>query len=99
MLFQKKPETVPTTVDSDTVWETLQSLQMLEKNRQAVHALEEKLQRMRWSLVLSIVLLGGGMILALGGTGWNMYQLHQLQQAITTNKLTTSGVVFKDGDL
>lgn len=86
MWFQKKQETVPTTVDSDTVWSTLKSLQMLEKNRQAIYALEEKLQRMRWSLILSIVLLGGGMTLALGVVGWNTYQLQQLQQQITTNR-------------
>ena len=86
MSFSKKQETVPTNVDSETVWQTLQSLQMLEKNRQAVHGLEEKLQRMRWSLMLSIVILGGGTALALGSAGWNMYQLHQLQQQITTNR-------------
>ena len=84
MLFQKTQETVPTNVESDAVWGALKSLQMLEKNRQVVSALEEKLQRMRWSLILSTFLLGGGMILALGVTGWNAYQLHQLQQAIIT---------------
>ncbi len=86
MSFPKKPETVPTNVDSETVWQTLQSLQMLEKNRQVVHTLETKLQRMRWSMILSIVLLSGGLALALAGAGWNMYQLHQLQQQITINR-------------
>lgn len=86
MWFRKKQETVPTTVDSNTVWSTLQSLEMLEKNRQAIYVLENKLQRMRWNLILSVILLGSGLVLALGVTSWNMYQLNQFQQQITANR-------------
>lgn len=86
MWFRKKQETVPAIVDSNTVWSTLQSLQMPEKNRQAIYVLEDKLQHMRWSLILSVVLLGSSLTLALGMTSWNMYQLNQLQQQVTTTR-------------
>lgn len=90
MWFQKEPETPTLPVSADAVWETLQSLTLLEKNRCAIEAIEDQLSRARRNWTVSVIVLGVGLLAATGVSGWSLYQLNQIQQQTLTHQSEAS---------
>lgn len=80
MWFHKEPETPTLPASADVVWETLQSLTMLEKNRCAIEVLEDRLNRTRRNWTMSVIILGFGLLASTGMAGWSLYRLNQLSQ-------------------
>lgn len=87
MWFQKE-ETITIPENADAVWETLQSLRMLDKHRQSIDMLEMKLDRTQKILGLTTIVLSLGLLSSLGISGWTLYQFKQLPQpsALTQSK-------------
>lgn len=98
MWFQKE-ETITLPENADAVWETLQSLRMLDKHRQSIETLEIKLGRAQKKFWLTTLVLSLGLLSSLGVSGWTLYQFKQLtQQFALTHSNNIASQSIKDSN-